>query len=277
MDVRIIDMNSDCIEHVLKLLDFEDLLNVAESNKFLSSKACQVMSHRFHQCALALIFDSSKFGFQHHNLDYQFDEGEIRVWKFRTGVKILKHFGHLCTRVVIGYKYMSSKEKRIIEYYLSKCCSNELSSLTDLTLEDCPEDALEYSIGKPLKSIRNVIITGDSALTFDSINKAIPNMEFLELTWIQVTDTKSIERKFPSLKQLNVEIYDRTDGFTAINIQKMIKMNPQLTRMSVRAHEHPDLDIDALTELFENNFNAPGKEAVLILPTTTISISNPVQ
>lgn len=266
MGIQIIDMNKDCIEHVLKLLNFEDLLSVAESNKLLSLVACRVISHRFHQHRLTLIFNGSEFRWQHHNQDYRIDNGKIRVLKFRTGVKILRYFGHLCSQITIRYKHMSLKEKRTIEYYLSKCCSDETASITDFILEDCPEDAL-HLIKKPLKSIRNVIITGDSKLNFNSINKTIPNMKCLKLTWIQMTDRKCIERKFPSLKQLDVEIYDRINSFTANNIQKAIKMNPQITRVCVKAHQHPDLDIDALQQFFVNHFNAPGKYALVIPPS----------
>lgn len=273
MAVRIIDMNEDCIEHVLKLLNFEDLLSVAESNELLSSVTSRVISSRFRQYGLALIFNGSAFRFrEYHNQDYRIDNGEICALKFRTGVKLLKHFGRVCTKISIGYKHMSLKEKRTIEYYLSKYCSDELASIEDLTLEDCPEDAL-HLIKKPLRSIRNVIITGDSQLKFNSINKSIPNMECLKLTWIQMADTKCIEREFPSLKQLNVEIYDRINGFTANNIQTAIKLNPQITRVYVKAHQHPDLDIDALIEFFENNFNAPGKHAQVISSTETATAS----
>lgn len=263
MFIRITDMNVDCIEQVLELLDFVDLLSVAESNELLASFACRIISHRFHQQPLTLIFHGIKFRWQNYNQDFRIENGEIRVLKFRTGINILKHFGRLCTRIIIGYKHMSLKEKRTIEYYLSKYCSAELSSLTDLTLEDCPDDALNL-MKKPLKSVKNVIITGDSALDFKSLNKTLPNMESLELTWLQVTNRKCIERKFPSLKQFNIEVYDRIDGFTASNIQVAINQNPQIVRVCVKAHQHPDLDIDALTTFFEINFNATGKEAVLI-------------
>lgn len=265
-------MNKDCIEHIFKLLNFDDLLSVAESNELLSSVACRVISHRFHQYRLALTFNGSNFRFHKYlNQDYRIDNSEICVFKFRTGVKILKHFGRLCTQIVIGYKDMSLKEKRTIEYYLSKYCSDEMASITDLILEDCPDDAL-HLIKKPLKSVKNITITDHSELNFNLLNKTIPNMECLKLTWIQMPDTKGIERKFPSLKQLNVETYDRSNGFTASNIQTVIKLNPQITRVRVKAHQHSDLDIDAMIEFFVNNFNAPGRDALVITPTTTITI-----
>lgn len=83
-----------------------------------------------------------------------------------------------------------------------------------------------------------------------------------------MTDKKCIERTFPSLKQLDVEIYDRNNGFTTSNILKAIKMNPQITQVLVKAHQHPDLDIDALIHFFEKKFNAPGKVARIIPPKT---------
>lgn len=263
MGTRIIEMNKDCIEHVLKLLNFKDLLSVAESNEILSSVVSRVISHRFHRYRLTLTFCGSEFRWQHHHHDYRIDDGEIRALKFRTGVKILRHFGHLCSQITIGYKYMSLKEKRTIEYYLSKYCSDESVSITDLIMEDCPEDAL-LSIKKPLKSVRNVIITGDTKLNFNFINKKIPNIECLKLTWIQTIDRKCVERKFPSLKELNVEIYDRLDGFTASNVQNAIINNPQLTRVCIKVHQRPDSDIDALQQFFVKHFNEPGKNALII-------------
>lgn len=264
MVIRIIDMNEDCIEHILKLLNFDDLLSVAESNELLSSVACRVISLRFHRHRLALILNGSEFRWKYHGQNYRIDDGEIYALKFRTGVKILRYFGCLCSQIAIHYKYMSSKEKRIIEFCLGKYCSDESVSMTDISLEDPEEDALH--VRRPLKSIQNVTITGDSKLNFKLMNEIFPSMTYLRITWMQVTDKKCIERTFSSLKQLDVEIYDRINGFTSNNIQNAITMNPQLVRVCIKAHQHPDLDIDALQQFVENHFNAPGKTA-LITPT----------
>lgn len=268
MVIRIIDMNEDCIEHVLRLLNFEDLLSVAESNGLLSSVACRVISHRCHRYPLKLIFIGSEFRWKYHNQDYRIDNGRIYALKFRTSVKILRYFGCLCSQVEIHYEHMSLKEKRTIEFYLSKYCSDESASITDILLEDCPADAF-YSIKKPLKSVQNVTLTGDSKLDFTLINKTIPNLSYLKLPWVQVPDGKCIEGKFPSLKQLDVEINDRTNGFSASNIQQVIKMNPQLIRVCIKVHQHSDLDTDALLQFFGNHFDVSGK-TVLMMPPATI-------
>lgn len=225
MVIRIIDMNEDCIEHVLELLNFEDLLSVAESNELLSSVACRVISQRFHRHRLTLTLNGNEFRWKYHNQDYRIDNGEIYALKFRKAVKILRHFGCLCSQIAIHYKHMSSKEKRTIEFHLSKYCSNESASITDLILDDPEDDAL-HAIKNPLKSIQHVIITGNSKLNFKLMNKILPNMNSLKLTWMQVTDGECIERTFSSLKQLDVEIYDRINGFTTSNVQETIKMNP---------------------------------------------------
>lgn len=265
---RITDMNADCIEHVLELLDFEDLLRVAESNKVLNSVAGRVLQHRFPSHRLTLVLDGFPFGSRHSNKDYRIDDGTIYALNFEASLKLLKHFGRFFSQIALHYKHMSSKERRTIEYNLSKYCSDQSASLTELILEDGPASALN-SIKKPLKSVQSVTITGESDLDFKMLNKTLPNMNHLKLKWIQVPDGGCIKRTFPSLKYLEMEVYDRINTFSTRNVLHVMDMNPQLDRIAVEIHQHPKLNFNLLLDYYTNYQNAP-VEGVVVIPGATI-------
>lgn len=228
-------MNIDCIEHVLELLNFKDLLNVAKSNKLLHFVACRVIAHRYATKRLTLILDGMPFCWPTSMESMRLDNGLLYALKFRTSLDILQYFGCVCPEITIHYKYMSSRERRTIEYYLSKYCSDESALLKRLTLDDCPKNALD-SIKRPLKSVQKVTITGDSLLNFDSLTKCIPNMMSMKLTWLQLPNRMGIERNFPLLEKFHVEVNDRMRGFTPFNVQQAIRKNPQIKQLYVQVN-----------------------------------------
>lgn len=260
METKLTEMNLDCIEYILERLNFMDLLNVAQSNKKLNLVSCTVFLRRYRRDNW-LCLEGSEF---RRNL-------RLVVWqhgsrtKFiprdtNTGLKILRHFGHLFSGIKINYRNMSSKERQWIEYLLS-----ENSGFCDMkiALVHCPEDALTW-IQKPLENIRDVRITGQSNLNFDQLNEKFPNMQTLKLKWVEIVDGKCIERAFLSLNYLYVEVRDRTMHFTENNVLNAVLLNPQLKQIRVKLHPHPQLNPTALIDHLENNFKGSEKNAEII-------------
>lgn len=263
MCIKIIDLNTDCLEYIFKLLNFRDLLNVADSNKLLNSIAFDVISRRYQMKPLALILEGSQI------IDsfpaFREEIGEIRILHFIYALRILRNFGRACTKITINYLYMSMRRKKEIEYYLGAYCSKSDASLTTIQLENSPNNAL-YSVRNQLQTVEMVIITGNSKMDFEQLNKKVPNMKCLKLTWLQISNPTCIERKFPALKQFQVEVRDRLKYFDEDNVQKAIQMNPQLTDILVTIHKHPELNEKALAAFFKRNFKFANKTKYMVKP-----------
>lgn len=260
-ETKITDMNHDCIEYILELLSFVDLLNVAQSNEILGSVSCTIFSRRYLRRKNWLFLEGTEF---RRNLEcavWKHDVGAVfKPRDVRTGLKVLRHFGHFFPSIRINYCNMSLKERQLIEQLLSENCEN---SKMNLVLVHCPEDALKW-IKKPLKNVHDIKITGQTNLNFDQLNNKFPNMKILKLDWVQVPDGQCIELKFPALNNLYVEIRDRTMHFTEDNVLITVLLNPQLKHIMVKLHPHPQLNPTALIDHLENNFKGPGKNAEII-------------
>lgn len=130
-------------------------------------------------------------------------------------------------------------------------------------MESCGKAALRF-IGKPLRSVLNVIITDDSSLDFNQLNRKFPNMSSLKLDWLQISDGQCIEHTFPKLKRLDMEVCDRDNGFTEDNVRNAVRKNPQLEHLIIRLHQHPKLDKKSPVDFLQNNFEATNKIAQVI-------------
>lgn len=258
MSTKIMDVIDDCVENIFERLDFHDLLNVAESNSKLRIAAGKTLSRRFKNHYLKLVLKCCpKSKFESYN-GYIIRSDDIVVFNLGCALKIIRCFGSVCSQIVVDYTKMTLNQKRKIERYLGKYCSGETCSLTDIVLESCGKSALRF-IEKPLRSVRNVIITDNSKLELEQLNRKFPLMTSLKFEWIQITDGKCIERKFPQLKHLQIEIFDRIDGFSQENVQNMVKKNPQLNHLNIKLHPHPELNERAFVNFLRSHYEAPGK------------------
>lgn len=266
MVTKITDMNSDCIEHVLKLLNFLDLSNVAASNQILCSVACNVILRRYLHKKLTLILDGPQF-MTDDSRAFKVENSRIKALNLRAGLKSLYYFGRLYSKIQINYKRMTLRQRKMIELYSGEYCitnhESSSSSLIEIELENCTRDALRW-IETPLKSVQKVVVTGNSELNFLELNKKIPKMNFLKLTWLQVTNANCIEHHFPHLKHLEVEVRDRKLYFTEENVQNAVIMNPQLSSIHVKMFKHPESNEEKFVDFLKNNFEAPGKVAYLM-------------
>lgn len=234
MKKKIIDMNVDCIGHILKLLNLQDLLSVSEANVILCSVACIVISKRYFRQNLTITLEGSQFIVHSKRLFKIINNAELYALNFRAGLKLLQYFGHVCTRVRINYLELTLKQRKLIEHYLGECCNNqEPSCVIEIMVENCTKDALRW-IKTPLNSVQRVVVSGQTKLNFEELNKKIPNMNYLRLTWVQIYNSKCIEKHFSALKHLEIEVHDRKHCFTEENIQNAKSLNPQINSLVVK-------------------------------------------
>lgn len=141
---------------------------------------------------------------------------------------------------------------------LGKYCNAELSSTLTLVLEDSKGDAINL-FKKPLHNVECVEITGNTRLNFQQLNEKFTNMKYLQLSWIQIGDGKSIECFLSTLTHFEVEI---TDQITEENVQKAVQLNPQLCEVVVKQSNN-SFGKSKLMKFFNANFIAPGKNATV--------------
>lgn len=261
---KIIDMNFDCIEHVLKFLDFKDLLNAAQSNQTLNLAACTIISRRYSKQNLKLVIDLIEMNINLSSDEFKMRAGVIYPLNFETALKILRHFGRICPKININYSYTTLQQRKQLEFYLGEYCADcDTSSFTEIELDNCPEDALNW-IYTPLKSVQKVTITGHTNWNFKQLQTKVPNMNNLHLYWLQVRNPTCIEQNFPALKHFEVDVRDRTDFFTEDNVKCAVIMNPQLESVNVNLFSHPGLKEEYLVDFFRKNFEANGKVARVV-------------
>lgn len=268
MQTKITDLNADCIEYILEILSFVDLLNVAQSNKKLNSSACTVVLRRYRKTEMELYLAESQFCCN-HPLGFRITKYLLRTdfspLNFRMALRTLRYFGRIFTKIVVNYFNLSLTQRQLIEHSLGENCGkNKNSALVKIVLENCPEDALQW-IETPMENVKDVTICLESNLDFEQLNNKLPNMEILKLAWLEISNGSCIERTFSTLKHLEVEVRDREKHFTENNVRKAVLLNPQLTHVTVKLHPHPKLNPAALIDFLENNFKRSGKTANVIL------------
>lgn len=258
MNTKLTDINDDCIETILKLLDFDVLLNVAESDAKLRDVASSVILRRYGRQKFRLVIKCSANNKPKVYKGYTLNDGEVIGFDLRSVLRILRCFGSVCSQISIDYQKMSLIQKKKIESHLGKYCAHRKAALTDIVLKSCGKSALRF-IEKPLRSITHVTVSDTSNLDFERLNRKFPNMSSLKFDWAQIKDGKCIERKFPALKQLEIDIGDRSDYFTQENVQNTLKKNPQINHLIVGIYPHPELNVIQFRHFLENNFEASGR------------------
>lgn len=268
MQTKITDLNADCIENILELLSFADLLNVAQSNKILNSSACTVVSRRYLKTETELYLAESQFCCNHplgFRITRYLSRTDFSPLNFRMALRILRYFGRIFSKIVVNYYNLSLTQRQLIEHSLGENCGkNKNSALVRIVLENCPEDALRW-IETPMENVKDVTICLESNLDFEQLNNKLPHMEILKLAWLEISDGSCIEQTFSALKHLEVEVRDREKHFTENNVRNAVLLNPQLTHVTVKLHPHPQLNPAALIDFLENNFRKPEKTADVIL------------
>lgn len=260
--MELTDVNYDCLERIFSFMSLKDLLNVCLTNKQMCCVGISLIIRKYR--VLNLRIDASEFQLNGYN-PFQVKDDTINVTKYKSALILLRILGMFFTKVSINYCFLPLKQRKKIEYHLGKYCSRPFVRLNTIKLENCPKGALQ-SIQTPLRTVMNVIITGDSHFDFNELNTKTPNMISLKLTWLQVADARCIEHSFPSLKCIEVDVRDRIQCFTEYNIQNVIKLNPQLYIAIIQLHRHRDLNGDALIQFLETNFESPGSVAFVLPP-----------
>ncbi|XP_055309456.1 uncharacterized protein LOC129573185 isoform X1 [Sitodiplosis mosellana] len=227
---KITDLDEKCLAELMKRLDFSDLLNVANSTKKLCAGACVVYSQRYADKFVKYNGDaiSTKV------LEIDVTDTTIEINDARSCLKMLRGFGTHITRLRLNFNGIGPRRSHAISQAVTEYCPKTLVELEWLV---CPKNAMENSTEKftKLESLR--IVSGYLGEKMTLFTFFFPNLRRLELTNVEVSDRKSIERTLHSVVHLKVNIEKRKGmDFLKSNVKAALNLNPQLTSFSIGAN-----------------------------------------
>lgn len=145
--IKITDLNDDCIEHIYEYLDLRDLLNVALSNTRLQCIADVVFERKYDE--LGVVASKDK-------LELEFDEGsklQIDLAEFQD---LLLVFGDLIFSIELEYvDHENRKYKKMFEKVFDAITSHSLENLVEFKFHNIPKGWLN-KFTKPLPKVERV-------------------------------------------------------------------------------------------------------------------------
>lgn len=219
------DLAQAQLVHILKYLDFVDLLNVANATKKLQEAAGAIYSEKYGD----LLVSYSESASNGTNVIVKVDVIEVK--EARTCLKMFRGFGTHLKAVQLNFDGINRRRSHLISQKLNEYCAD---SMIDLDWFHCPADAMNESSKKwpQLQSLR--MKYGDLGEQMSKFSHFFPALNRLELEEIQVADRKCIECTIPKLVLLKVNIESRKKlDFLKSNLKAALKVNPQLKGLGI--------------------------------------------
>lgn len=223
---KLTDVNDDCLEKVFSHLSFDDLLNIAHTNKKLKTAADMVFARKFGKKRFYFKIDTS-----HRNEILRTQYDDIWINDLKTSLQLLRCYGHLISDLSIAYdeKFRTAPIK--VLHYTNIYGSETLKSIGFFNLFNY---VFETSMKRPFLKIKKVFfswcVLGKKISIF---NKWFPAMQCLSLCYGRLTDPSSIETNFPQLEQLYIPNEFKGNNFSSENVMAAFRSNPQLRQTSL--------------------------------------------
>lgn len=231
--MHITDLDNDCLEHIFKKLDLQDLMNVADSSKHSKQAADQAFVSKYGRKEVLIHYMSIP------------DDG-IRISNGKWDIygphslRFLRCFGNLITKLFHTHYTFPENLCLEVERYINKYCSD---SLIDINFQKL------WSLGEILKRpyFKAETVTFDT-LRFDGhlpdIDKCFPSIRRLILK--TVTPLPNMVCHSPNLEHLtiNQSIGQWPEGSNR-TVAAFMALNPQLRSFCLRT-SHGGLDANVL-------------------------------
>lgn len=240
-NLKITDVNHDCLEKVCSYLCFDDLLSVADTSKHLRTAANLVFTLKYAKKWVHL-----------HEFIYSPNrkveiKDKIEVYNWKTSYKILRCFGHLISKLDIDLQitFASSfgnklkpflvSADRLIEYVYEYCAD----SLTRMRIKGLPDGSLNNA-PKPFSSIEDVHISAGSNFDENQLTRLFPKLRSLmygNFYWKDTISSMCIDGHFPHLEHMELRspYHDIQDEFSKMctPIHSFLLSNPQLQSLTM--------------------------------------------
>ncbi|XP_055306339.1 uncharacterized protein LOC129570670 [Sitodiplosis mosellana] len=228
-EMKLTDVNVDCLENIFKRMRFTDLLSVAESNKQLKPGADLAFKSRYGRRSIEIDLESKSI--------YFYNMKGRRTTKIRWSLrfKLLRCFGHLMSKLKIAYVRSrdpspeDSKRAAHIDRYINKYCAK---SMMEIKFEHCEARTLQ-DLKKPFAAVESVRFVGcELGSKWSELSKWFPKVRYLDFSCENELSNRKKAAHFPDLQELNLYIpRDRKKHFASL-----LRLNPNLRTLSISGY-----------------------------------------
>lgn len=243
--MKITNLNIDCLEAILNHLEFQDLINAADSNRRINHAAKFVFSRKYSRNMI--VFEKVK------NMRirlFEFNNEEIHIYDLKFALILLRCFG--CVMNEIKLTFIDTVHYQYVTCYISEFCAD---SITKIHISSHRSIRFE----KPFTKIENVSLIfpgypdlsellGGISLEFsivemtnrDWLIRFFPKMKHLEVENLgRCTENRYIVNHFPYLESLNIYHGTNFNGLNGVctcveNIMDTLKLNSHIKKLRIR-------------------------------------------
>lgn len=229
--LKITDVNNDCLENIFDRLSIDDLLNVADANKWLRVAAASVYRRKYGRKEVT----QGELNLNHPGSIRAFNK--VNISGLKTCLRFVRCFGHNISHLRIDYLRSSRKEYTYLDRYVNEYCAEALIQIIYIQkstiLMDIP--------GKLFTNVQNLFITKSNvANRLAEILGWFPNLIHLVLNSNRI-DGDSIGECFPRLTGLVIcANFGRKTFINHENIVHAVRLNPQLRVIAIRDTSNDD-------------------------------------
>lgn len=240
---NITQLSVEC-QSLIKSLDVQNLLEIAETNYTLSVLAADVFRQKYLNCTVSIDNDrslsSSKSNAvqEFNQFPVLMDESTILVYGLNVSLRFLKHFGPIIQRLTIQSKRFWVKEEQTIMGFVNEYCSQ---SLVKLNLQVTSHDTMRKLAG-PFENVDeltvNVVVSDIDEITthnYEKLNQIFPNVQNLSLSLNSNTKTDFVGT-LPKLRYLSLKgDTSRPDSVRADTTytERLLDQNPQIKSLKL--------------------------------------------
>lgn len=219
--MKITDLNPDCLEHIFKYLHIEDLLNVADSRKSLKNAVDQAFTCKYEKRILISLI------FMIPLIETQLKNGrEEKIECFGSTLKFLRCFGKLIAAIKIHFfpKSTAKSKTNALRHYLGEYCTEKL---TELNILHCPNGFIPVS--KPFVSLEKLHFVAAMDAKLIDLNRCFPKLSYLCLVGVSNLNPKCFEVHLPHLK--NYTVFGKVK---VTFLRNCLRLNPQIEILKIQ-------------------------------------------
>lgn len=212
-------------------MDFESLLNLAQTSRIFSSMCLRSYKHRYSD--LEIVIEN---GYTYHTKapakepSLRFSKQTIKIIDFKMSLKALRHFGSEIQFLRLNLANAHSDESMAIIQYVETYCAD---SLTKLVIDVQKGNVLQYIYTKSFEKVEHIQFEGNLPSADEQlipINHLFPALRAISLR-VWSADNDFLSAHFPHLERLHITIPLKNQN--SEYAFGLLEKNPQIRSVSV--------------------------------------------